>query len=355
MSKAKKRGRRSKERPAGDVREFLLKVIAAGRKDPTAAAVDKFGITRVTAYYHLRELRKTSRIRKTGSTRDARWEVIEADTKAFSRTAATLTEEYGLWQEEAEAFLQQRLSENVLGIVRHGFTEMVNNVIDHSEFRRVEISISVLASQIVLEIRDDGVGIFNKIQQALKLKSPLDSVSELHKGKLTTDPSRHSGEGIFFTSRMFDRFEIRSAGIRYVKDNLGDDWHLGQGDVVGAGTLLEMSIAVASTTRREDIFRAFTSEDADGIHQFDTTEILVGLSTFGMGDLVSRSQAKRVLATLEKFRRIILDFRGIQSVGQGFADEVLRVFPAMHPKVIIEWRNANEAIDFMLKRSKPKR
>ena len=31
---------------------------------------------------------------------------------------------------------------------------------------------------------------------------------ELSKGKFTTDPSRHSGEGVFFTSRMFDDFEI---------------------------------------------------------------------------------------------------------------------------------------------------
>jgi len=35
----------------------------------------------------------------------------------------------------------------------------------------------------------------------------------LAKGKLTTDPKRHSGEGIFFSSRMFDEFDILSGGV----------------------------------------------------------------------------------------------------------------------------------------------
>ena len=34
-------------------------------------------------------------------------------------------------------------------------------------------------------------------------------------GKLTTDPHRHTGEGIFFTSRAFDCFEIRSGELRF--------------------------------------------------------------------------------------------------------------------------------------------
>ena len=37
----------------------------------------------------------------------------------------------------------------------------------------------------------------------------MPKVWELPKsGKLTTDPDNHTGEGIFFTSRVFDEFEI---------------------------------------------------------------------------------------------------------------------------------------------------
>ena len=53
-------------------------------------------------------------------------------------------------------------------------------------------------------IDDDGEGIFKKIKNALNLLDEKQAVLELAKGKLTTDPSRHTGEGIFFTSRAFN-------------------------------------------------------------------------------------------------------------------------------------------------------
>lgn len=43
------------------------------------------------------------------------------------------------------------------------------------------------------------------------------------------------------------------------------------------------------------------------------------------GDLVSRSQAKRVLARLDMFETVTLDFEGITELEQGFADELFRV------------------------------
>lgn len=48
---------------------------------------------------------------------------------------------------------------------------------------------------------------------------------ELAKGKLTTDPSKHTGEGVFFTSRMFDSFEISANGLQFNHDaSLPNDW-----------------------------------------------------------------------------------------------------------------------------------
>ena len=44
---------------------------------------------------------------------------------------------------------------------------------------------------------------------------------------LTTDPDHHSGEGIFFSSRVFDGFEILSGGV-FFSHEFGDeeDWLL---------------------------------------------------------------------------------------------------------------------------------
>ena len=66
-------------------------------------------------------------------------------------------------------------------------------------------------------------------------------------------------------------------------------------------------------------------------------------------DYVSRSEAKRLLANLEKFREISLDFRDVRSVGQGFADEVFRVFAHRHPGIVLRPEQASPAVLAMIK------
>ena len=69
-------------------------------------------------------------------------------------------------------------------------------------------------------------------------------------------------------------------------------------------------------------------------------------------DFISRSQAKRILLNLDSFKKIILDFKGVETVGQGFADEVFRVFQNQHPEIEIIPQNMHENVEFMVKRAK---
>ena len=71
-------------------------------------------------------------------------------------------------------------------------------------------------------------------------------------------------------------------------------------------------------------------------------------------EYVSRSQARRIMTGLDKFETIELDFKGIDSIGQAFADEVFRVWHADHPGTRIIPRNANENVIFMIQRAKGK-
>ena len=54
---------------------------------------------------------------------------------------------------------------------------------------------------------------------------------------------------------------------------------------------------------------------------------------------------------LEKFRHITLDFKRVDTVGQGFVDEVFRVFQNQHLKIEITYIHANENVEFMIRRS----
>lgn len=51
------------------------------------------------------------------------------------------------------------------------------------------------------------------------------------------------------------------------------------------------------------------------------------------GEPIARSQARRILFRLEQFQYIELDFEGIEFMGQGFSDEIFRVFAKRHPEM----------------------
>jgi hypothetical protein len=74
------------------------------------------------------------------------------------------------------------------------------------------------------------------------------------------------------------------------------------------------------------------------------------LAQFGRDDLVSRSQARRVAARFERFQEVFLDFSGIDSIGQPFADEIFRVYATDHPEIKLVAHNANEQVNQMIGR-----
>jgi DNA/RNA-binding domain of Phe-tRNA-synthetase-like protein len=53
---------------------------------------------------------------------------------------------------------------------------------------------------------------------------------------------------------------------------------------------------------------------------------------------------------LDKFEVIELDFNHIEFVGQGFVDEVFRVWQNQYPKVQIKYEHAIPEVEFMIKR-----
>lgn len=86
-------------------------------------------------------------------------------------------------------------------------------------------------------------------------------------------------------------------------------------------------------------------------YAFNKTVVPLRMASFGESSLISRSQAKRVVRNLEKFHTILLDFTGIETVGQGFADEIFRVYQNENPDMEILPTNANEDIQRMIKRA----
>lgn len=72
------------------------------------------------------------------------------------------------------------------------------------------------------------------------------------------------------------------------------------------------------------------------------------LARYGDENLVSRSQAKRLLVRFERFKEVILDFKGVDTIRQAFADEVFRAYPSQYPRGHIVPLNFNEQIQIMI-------
>jgi hypothetical protein len=66
---------------------------------------------------------------------------------------------------------------------------------------------------------------------------------------------------------------------------------------------------------------------------------------------VSRSQAKRLLAGVDKFQIVVFDFSGVDAIGQAFADEVFRVFKRQHLEMQIMGINASKDVAQMINRA----
>ncbi len=256
-----------------------------------------------------------------------------------------------VWRKDVSPLFAE-LPENVRYILQYGFTEMLNNAIDHSSGTSVHVYVERTAMASLVQVTDDGEGIFKKLQRELNLEDERHALLELAKGKLTTDPEHHTGEGIFFSSKMFDRFEIVSGKTLFAHSGSHGDWlweipRIPIDIQMGTSVLMEISNNAAITAT--EVFDKFASGDED--YGFTKTIVPVRLAQYEQEKLISRSQAKRVLARIEKFKTVVFDFRDVDTIGQAFADEIFRVFSHEHPDIAIIHINANPEIERMIKRA----
>jgi anti-sigma regulatory factor (Ser/Thr protein kinase) len=303
------------------------------------------GITRQAVSLHLRQLLANAEIIKTGSTRAARYLPRDAALaeRHVKRTLALVDlDESAVYDDVAIVLTLSQLRNNIESIVHYAFTEMLNNAIDHSMSDLCTIEVRLNATKLAFTVRDKGIGVFNSIADKFDLPDEHAAMIELIKGKTTTQPEAHSGEGIFFVSKAADRFVIRSHKLQIEWDRYRDDVFVSEPRFL-KGTFVQFEIGIDSRTRLEKVFAEFAPQEYD--FQFEKTRVLVKLL---QRDYVSRSEAKRLLHNLDKFSEIELDMREVTSVGQGFADEIFRVFASAHPGIAIRISNAGKAIEAMI-------
>ncbi len=327
----------------------------------TATELSKhLAVSRAYTHRILQDLREEGRIQVIGNTRQAHYVLAsdvgsaEAARASIRRVSLKLTnigldESLVFERIERTTGIFMNTPENIQKLVRFAFTEMLNNAIDHSRSEQILVSCRRTDSAIIFTVRDFGIGIFNNVRKSRRLPSTLAAIEDILKGKTTTMPEQHTGEGVFFSSKAADTFIIDSFEKRLNITNLVPDMFVADRKRELQGTLVTFMLGLKSTRTLDGVFKAFTVMNDSG-SSFSKTRVLIKL--YERGDtFLSRSEAKRVLVNLEHFEEVELDFQKVETVGQAFADEVFRVWQRSHPKVRLLPINMNENVTFMIRRA----
>ena len=218
----------------------------------------------------------------------------------------------------------------LLRMVQHAFTELLNNAIEHSGGSSVTVSMRQTPLQLQLLVSDDGCGLFHRIAQTFHITDPHLALLELSKGKLSSAPARHSGQGLYFTARLADVLDLHANHAAFQRRAWdAPRWHSGRA-AAHTGTSVYLAIALDTPRTLDEVLRSCSLTGSD--YALQRTEVPLQLLSQGEA-LASRAQARRAVARLSQFARAEIDFAGIQDLGPGFADEMFRVFANTHPEV----------------------
>ena len=205
--------------------------------------------------------------------------------------------------------------------------------------REVEVCFSQASDDTLsFEIQDDGVGLFQSLRRSLRLGSVEEAVKKLSQSRLPPLPDGRVAAGLFFSSRAARRFEVDSNGFRWMVDNQsGSTAAASAGPRKGTRVRFQGELQPRRTLA--ELFARYSEHTI--VHK---TRVVVTLGT----SFISRKEAQRLLAPLERFHTVVLDFKDVKEIGQGFADEVFRVWPSSHPHVTLEPINMSPVVSLMI-------
>lgn len=333
------------ENKRNEIKHYIFEKIRDDDEYIVSKVADSFGISLTSVKRYLDSEIKDKNI-TLDSNRKSKYALIQNDF-CFERDIKVLTErEDDLIFDDIFPLLN--VNENSKKIWSYVLPEIFNNVIEHSNGSIVKYSIKRNCLYSEITVSDDGVGVFKNIMNYMKQSGNQgfciqDAVGELYKGKFTSCPERHSGEGIYFSMKLLDSISIISDGIVLKQGYKGDSVTINSHLLAYAmkfekkGTVVIMRLDNNSNRNAIDVFNTFSEVDEG----FVKTCIPV-FEACSDRNPISRSQARRLCNRLNQFKEVVLDFEKVDMMAQGFADELFRVFHNENPDVILTPINMNE-------------
>ena len=311
-----------------DITAWITALALRHPADLVARVAQRRGVGRPAALALLRRLVALHWLQRGGTPRKPHYRPGLLRQVVHHYPLAGLQEDQPWVQDFAPFFT---LPDAVARMAQHAFTELLNNAIAHSGGSHVTVSMRQTPLQVQLLVSDNGRGVFEVIGEAFGITDPATAMLELALGKLSSQPDRHSGRGLFYTAKLADVFDLHANNAAFQqRDWQRDQWRRGR-PACPSGTAVYVAICLDTDRTLDAVLRRYSLDGAG--YGFERTVVPLQLITVPQLGLSSRAQAQRVLGRLAQFRRVDVDFEGLDDVGHAFADELFRVFGARHPGV----------------------
>jgi hypothetical protein len=331
---------------AEEIRQFLLKQVVSHPHDLVVVTASHFSVSRTTVLRHIQTLVNSGVLLKSGTTKQTIYGLGGALSQSFIFPLEASFDEFDVFRNHVAPVIKQHINQACFDICEYTLTEILNNAKDHSRGKTVKLTFNIDKDTVSFSCVDNGIGVFANLQEGLGIADPRDAMLQLGKGKLTTDTVNHTGEGLFFSARAVDEFTLMANGFSFLRNNHVEDWSFCKSQAE-PGTRVDLIISRQAVRSMKDLFVLYQDDDT---LQFSKTDVYVELAKEHGQRLISRSQAKRVVLNLDRFDAVTFDFKGIEMVGQGFVDQLFRVFQQQHPSIVINYVNASDDVDFMIRR-----
>jgi hypothetical protein len=331
--------------------QFILDNVSLHPTDIVKITAQRFAISRQAAARHIKKLITEGDIETEGYTSGRIYRPGQGQMTEFTYALADRPVGYCIWKKDILPLLQS-LPDNTIELWESCFQKIFNNRSDHSGGSLVHVQIIQQKTQTTINIADDGNGLFQSIQAKFHLKDEQDAALMLSKGKMAPDLDDTIGRDIIFSSRMTDHFTIISGKVIFAHQyDIAWDWALSVSNEKRTGTVVSMIIENDTMRTISQVYSNFTTPAAGNL-TFSKTCAPVSLVQYSTEPLFSRSQARRVLAHIDRFNFAVLDFLGVEKIGPAFADQIFRVFSSEHPEILLLHCNANKQVEAVIQAAK---
>lgn len=341
------------EKKQETIRKYLLRKIAVDDSEFIFKTMDNFDIESIMVEQFLQEYIQEGFI-AVSKERNCGYKLVENSNQFHIVLTVALDNEDRIYKEYIEPNLKY-CNENALRIWQYTCEEMLNNVMEHSRGKNlyIEVHSNILFNKVL--IVDDGVGTFRTLLEYMEgngwgKPQVEDALLELYKGKITSKAECHSGEGIFFSSKLVDSYALWSDARIYEcghgrEPKVIESHLLAYASRIGkVGTMVSMSLENETQRKIADVFDMYTDIE-EGLVK---TRIPIKEACMN-DDPVARSQARRICNRLEEFKEVVLDFSGVEFMGQGFSDELFRIYALNHPDILLRPINMIPIVARMVK------